>query len=104
MKSSEDYEQIDSALITKMRFPLIFAIVLFHARFQNVNFSDANITLDTIKWYDVFTYSFESIGHIGVPLFYIISGYLFFYKNVSFGGLKYKSKIKKRVKSLGGVI
>lgn len=100
MKSSEDYEQIDSALITKMRFPLIFAIVLFHARFQNVNFSDANITLDTIKWYDVFTYSFESIGHIGVPLFYIISGYLFFYKNVSFGGLIYKRKIKKRVKSL----
>ena len=100
MKSSEDYEQMDSALITKMRFPLIFAIVLFHARFQNVNFSDANIMLDTIKWYDVFTYSFESIGHIGVPLFYIISGYLFFYKNVSFGGLIYKRKIKKRVKSL----
>lgn len=100
MNNSIDYKKLDSAIITKLRFPLIFSIVLFHARFQNVNFVDANVSLETVKWYDYFTYCLESIGHIGVPLFYVISGYLFFYKNEPFNGNVYKHKIKKRIKSL----
>lgn len=90
----------DSEVIKILRFPLIFVIILFHARYQSVNFSDAGISLKDVQLFDNVTFFFESIGHVGVPLFFFISGYLFFYKIDKFGWNVYKNKIIKRLKTL----
>ena len=50
--------------------------------------------------YEIFRFSFvEGIARIGVPLFFFISGFLFFYYD-DFSKNVYLGKIKKRFKSL----
>ncbi len=94
----KDWIAVDSQVIRYIRFPLILVIIFFHVRFSNVNFVDADIDVEHFILYDYLSYPFELIGHIGVPLFFFISGYLFFTKRVLIR--KYISSIKKRVKSL----
>ena len=75
-----------SKVISISRFPIIVGVVFIHALIIS-NGTDLHYFLGNI------------IGRIGVPLFYIISGYLFFQKYDN--SLKcYKNKLKKRVFSL----
>lgn len=91
---------MDSEVIRALRFPLMLAILLFHARFQPINFIDAHVQFSIVKYFDFITYSLENVGHVGVPLFFLISGYLFFYKSDKFDLASYNLKIKKRFRSL----
>lgn len=75
-----------SNFITLSRLPIILGVVCIHAGY----FCD----------YGLFYYIFgEVFGRIGVPLFFFISGYLFFQKYLN-TKIIYAQKIKKRFFSL----
>jgi len=74
-----------SKVISTSRIPIICGVVMIHSQIYDTT--------------PVSYFCGEIFGRIGVPLFYLISGYLFFqhYEN----NLKcYKGKIGKRIKSL----
>lgn len=83
-----------SKAITFLRFPLIFMVVVLHALFT---------TLDVNTF---FIYNFIStlmsniLARVAVPMFFAISGYLFFYKVVKFSLSVYGDKLRKRINSL----
>lgn len=91
MRPNEDI----SATISYLRFPATLYVVILHA------YTTARgIYMPTNTWYVHISYILSlCIGQIGVPLFFTISGYLYFIKyNNTFQS--YQSKCKKRVKSL----
>lgn len=77
-----------------LRFPLICIVVLIHTlqADEHVEFG--------ILYHDALYFFQESIGRSAVPVFFVISGYLFFYKVAGLTTEIYKSKLKRRVKSL----
>lgn len=77
-----------SSAISWMRFPLIFMIVLLHCYCA----IDAHGHPDFFQW----VYPFGLLlGETGVPAFFFISGFLFFYSSKV-----YSQKIKSRVHTL----
>lgn len=86
-----------SKTITFLRFPLIVAVVFLHTRFESVV---ANITEGQFPIYDLFRHIITNeFTRIAVPLFFFISGFLFFYKT-DFTLHTYGQKLKRRVLSL----
>lgn len=83
-----------SKAITFLRFPLIFMVVVLHAQFTTLDVNALSV------------YSFIStlmsniLTRVAVPMFFVISGYLFFYKVAEFSLSVYGDKLKKRVNSL----
>lgn len=91
--------QLESRLVTNLKFPLIMAVVLIHCYLLNgsENMSAisqlAPLTSTVMKWLQNQVYT------VAVPLFYFLSGYLFFRNGVpDWAG--YKSKWRSRVKTL----
>lgn len=95
-------EELQSKTITYLRFPLIVGVVLIHSQFNELVING----VDLMKNGNFPVYTFVSyllsviLPEISVPLFYFISGFLFFYKVNSFTGLTYVQKLKKRIKTL----
>lgn len=91
-----DYKELQSKVIDLLRFPLIVAVVFIHGVgkdiFNNFNFIPSN---DFILLTNLTT---NGICRIAVPLFFLISGYLFFAKKWNMR--IYKEKLKRRVHSL----
>lgn len=87
-----DNKKLLSETIGVLRFPLMVCVVLIHiyipylGEHQLVNMFD--------------NYVVESFVRIAVPLFFFISGYLFFLGIESFGFGEYREKLKNRVKRL----
>lgn len=87
--------------ITALRFPLSIGIVLLHTIIIGQSYPNG-IRIEYGQYFllDVVEYvSQREIGDIAVPLFFFISGYLFFYQ-VDFTLDVYKKKLQKRIKSL----
>lgn len=84
-------DSVDSRMIEWIRFPMIVLIVLIHTRFTN-NQDDFAYYLGTILS--------EMLPYIAVPLFFFISGYLFFAKYEHFGQKEYFIMLKKKSKTL----
>ena len=64
-----------------LRFPLIAMVVLIHCNLSEFKMQGVDITSTFPSWYDEFMYLFsEALTRLAVPIFFIISGYLFFYK------------------------
>lgn len=87
--------------ITALRFPLSIGIVLLHTIIVGQSYPygikieyGQNIFLDIVEYV-----SQREIGDIAVPLFFFISGFLFFYK-VNFTLGVCKIKLRKRIRSL----
>lgn len=76
-----------SKTISIIRFSLICGVVFIHSQYNIISESFIQ------------TFLGEMVGRIAVPLFFCISGFLFFYKYTNNIEV-YKSKIKKRIKSL----
>ena len=77
-------------------------IVLLHSTFE-YELRDGISIFEGIDapFYHHLDYMFvKNVCNIAVPLFFVISGYLFFYKDQGFTSELYKNKIKKRAKSL----
>ena len=86
-----------------LRFPLIVGVVLIHAYSSEVHFDDSSssgIALENI-FLDKFRYLITSIfAGMSVPIFFLISGYLFFNNIEKFDLKTYKTKVKSRVATL----
>lgn len=98
-KASSD-EFVLSQTIDFIRFPLSVAVVLLHCGYESYSgFEDVL----TISDYPIFSllYSFTRLLiRIAVPLFFFISGFLFFYKTTDYSFGIYWEKLKKRTHSL----
>lgn len=100
------YSKSDTNLISQtisfLRFPLIVAVVYIHFNIsrKGISLHGINYGTDNPDWY-FFTINLVSsvIASIAVPLFFFISGYLFFFQK-KFDRREYLRKLQKRVKTL----
>ena len=96
-------KDLDSTTIDWLRFPLVIAVIFIHSgglKEIDLDYLHANpFTLESM--YDFIRITFSHIGtHFAVPVFFMISGYLFFYKLKEWNLSVYKSKLAKRFKTL----
>lgn len=83
-----------------LRFPLIVGVVFIHCFGKPFDYGAINfMDLTSMDCYNLFRVSISHVAsHVCVPLFFIISGYLFF-KNM-WSGSVYLTKIKRRARTL----
>lgn len=99
MKSNE---LLLSDTIKYLRFPMTVGIILIHSDLARVGITIHGVQygMNYPDWYLYFCVLFsETLSSICVPAFFVISGYLFFYK-VDYNGSVYAQKLKKRIKTL----
>lgn len=82
--------------IKAVRFPLIIFVVLIHANFLGLvdNMEDIKLFSVVVKILS------EEVASVAVPLFFTISGFLYFNNIKDFSRVLYLQKIKRRIKSL----
>lgn len=91
--------QLQSQVITFLRFPLAIAVIMLHASFSDVISSEyLNNSFEGYNF--IFEILRRTIFQIAVPLFFLISGYLFFCNVDSFDASTYREKLIKRAKTL----
>jgi len=91
-------KELLSKTITFMRFPLIVLVVAIHV----FNIYPAGDYPGSVAG-DTYLFLRNGIARCAVPLFFAISGYLFFLKvprEGGFTGMAYRSRVKKRVVTL----
>ena len=90
-----------SERITIIRFPLIVCVVFIHAAGAAVAFSDVTIGLDTVPYMVSFVQNLFShvLARIAVPMFFLISGFLFF-RNFELTFSCISRKFQRRVRTL----
>lgn len=98
MKNSDS---ILSQTISFLRFPLIVGVVFIHANFSNLMIDGVDVSqTEGFPVYQTISLLCSNIiARICVPLFFFISGFLFFYKS-EFSLFMYLYKLKKRVHTL----
>ncbi len=99
--TSIDNEELQSKTISFLRFPLIVGVILIHSMFKSVIFNGVDVMqTGSFPFYTTIAYLFsEILARIAVPLFFFISGFLFFYKT-PFNTHFYVQKLKKRAKTI----
>lgn len=96
-------DNLQIKVFTALRFPLIIGVVFIHSRFTDIITKNGIISIDMENFpiYSTFSHLISNIfARISVPLFFIISGYFFFYKIEKFDFSLYMEKIKRRIKTL----
>lgn len=90
-----------SDTITYLRFPLIVCVVMLHTFILGESqFGIVHVPVGKFPVFDVFDHVIKAdIGEMAVPLFFFISGFLFFYKT-DFNLSIYRLKLKRRFHSL----
>lgn len=103
MKDYTDYTYIQSQTIDLLRFPLIIAVVFIHNTGLPSNYVIPVLGTDSfytcLSIYNKVFFS-HVLAHIAVPIFFFISGYLFFIKTPILTKEIYIDKLKKRWNSL----
>lgn len=94
-------EEIVTKTIESLRFPLTVGIVFIHFSLADgLNIHGVSHGLDNPDWFfNIVNLISEVVARICVPLFFMISGFLFFYK-VRFDKDIYIRKLKSRVRTL----
>ena len=95
-------EELLSKTISYLRFPLTVGVVFIHFNLVNEPLSIHGIIYgnNTPYWYNwIITIISDVISDIAVPLFFLISGFLFFYGK-DFNTKLYKQKLKTRTRTL----
>lgn len=84
-----------------LRFPLIVGVVFIHAQGTTMGFSGGEIGVSSINPLANFVINFlsEGVARIAVPLFFLMSGYLFF-AGLEFSKENYVNKLKTRIQTL----
>lgn len=97
-KKTED--KIQSLTIDFLRFPMAIAVIFIHMGPKVINLVDSDIDILSIKGlYNISGIMFSHVfSHISVPMFFLISGFLFFYNFNNERG--YKNKLKSRISTL----
>lgn len=99
-------EQLQSKVISFLRFPLIVGVVLIHTQVGTIDGIKGNLSAPypfegVFPLYESTLYLCAQIlARISVPLFFMFSGFLFFYKTNEFTTQTYAKKLKKRVRTL----
>lgn len=94
-------DEILSRTISYLRFPLSVAIVFIHYSIAGgIRIDGITYGADNPEWF-IFIVNFisQALARIGVPLFFLISGFLFFYRS-DFNKDVYKRKLRSRAKTL----
>ncbi|GAA4175457.1 acyltransferase [Sphingobacterium ginsenosidimutans] len=95
-------EELQSKTIDFLRFPLIVGVVFIHTDFSDIVM--AGVKQISFVNYPVFSRIFFLFSRVifeaCVPLFFFISGFLFFYKTEGFSREVYLKKLKNRIRSL----
>ena len=95
-------EELQSKVIDFLRFPLIVGVVFIHTDFSDIVMS--GVKQISFVNYPIFSRIFflfsKVIFEACVPLFFFISGFLFFYKTAGFSREIYLQKLKNRIRSL----
>lgn len=91
---------MNSKIISFLRFPLTFLVVIIHSRGEVTHVSDwLHLTMtDVCSLVKVFLS--DGVAQIAVPTFFFISGYLFFYQLEKFDFSTYKRKLRSRFRTL----
>ncbi len=102
-KSYPEDSNLQSLVIDWLRFPLAIAVVFIHSigsKVIDLNRLHSNpFTLESI--YDFLRITLSNVGpRFAVPVFFMFSGFLFFYKVKDFNLSVYKQKLRKRFKTL----
>lgn len=93
-------ESLLSKTISYLRFPLIVGVVFIHSNMLVVNIQGTVVRYDRWPIVAFVMKLFSSVlADISVPLFFFISGFLFFYYS-EFSKDSYLKKVKKRVSTL----
>jgi fucose 4-O-acetylase-like acetyltransferase len=89
-----------STRIDMLRFPLIVGVVFIHCYQITMTMAQGSIgTAHSAAWADsVRFFISQGVARVAVPLFFLISGYLFFQGQWSWG--KYGSKLRRRADTL----
>ena len=95
MYMSEDFSKV----IKFLRFPLIVGVVLIHSTLSSMMIHGQPLLIgDDWYFFKTLTKLLSGIlAHVAVPLFFFISGYLFFIKLKSFNLMAYKQSIGIRI-------
>ena len=97
-----DFVELQSKTINFLRFPMAIAVVFIHTHADVGNLVDADFKF--FSWqgiYNVVGVLFSHVlSHIAVPLFFFISGLLFFINFREWSWLRYRKKIKSRIYTL----
>lgn len=94
----------DSRLIHTLRFPLVCLVVVIHSFSFIKGWEISELDLSNLSGadlYSLFCISLSmTLAHIAVPVFLLISGYLFFNGLQTWNWQTYRSKLNKRVTTL----
>lgn len=94
---------LESQTIDWLRLPLAIAVVFIHS-YGSWPLDLEQIHTEPLTWQSAFNYiriCFSNVAcSFAVPTFYMVSGYLFFYKIEAFNHTVYIQKLRKRVRSL----
>lgn len=95
-------EMLQSKTIAFLRFPLIVGVVLLHSTMTDVVINGTlMVDVAAYPFFRSFSYLFSEVfSCIAVPLFFFISGFLFFYRSDGFDGRTYAGKLKKRARTI----
>ena len=95
-------DELQSQVIDFLRFPLAVGVVVIHASADELVMNGVNVLdPESLPVYDNLSYLLARVfAAIAVPLFFFISGFLFFYRIPRFTSRDYKRKLKSRAKSL----
>jgi surface polysaccharide O-acyltransferase-like enzyme len=94
-------QDLQSQVIDFLRFPLIVGVVFIHNHSSTVTMPGVELGSENYMpmFYTCSNLFSQVLGRIAVPLFFFISGFLFFL-NVNFNKLSYLKKLKNRFRTL----
>lgn len=95
-------DELLSETISSLRFPLTVGVVFIHFNLAQKVFSIHGVKygLNNPDWYySIINFFSDVLPCIGVPLFFFISGFLFFYKK-EFNGTVYRQIMHRRATTL----
>lgn len=90
-------EALQSKVIDFLRFPMAMMVIFIH---QNPVFMESSAGVGGMIFNAIGSAGSHVLSHIAVPMFFLFSGYLYFFHVKSFGWEAYFKKTKKRFKSL----
>lgn len=101
MTQPTDNAPILSKTITLLRFPMIVAVIFIHINLGGVIIDGAQpAQVGQFQTYTLLYHAItDELTRIAVPLFFFISGFLFFYRS-DFSLKVYGQKLKKRIRTL----
>lgn len=90
-------ETTQSRTIDALRFPLAFLVIYIHSFGEPLT---ENPDLGVAVYDNLRIFISHIISRVSVPLFYLMSGYLFFYKVEDFSKAVYLKKLKSRCRTI----